>query len=177
MNSNIAQSLYQITQNQCQENRHLVSRFQPFNTAFLPAALYTIACQARAVESMSDAEIMPVFFSDAALTILTPIPNQYWMWVVIQNALNKATTIGGKRISGQDVIDAVHCVRNQYRHKYDLTATIATLQPAANGTATRESKIASRAAAGLILIKTNACEFDEMVDNPLFFDPHFIGSR
>lgn len=126
---------------------------------------------------MQDAEIMPVFFSDAALTLLTQIPNQYWMWVVTQNALNKATIIDGKTISIEDVIDAVHIVRNQYRQKYNLTETIATLQPAANGTATRESKIASRAAAGLILIKTNACEFDEMVDNPLFFDPQFIGSR
>ncbi len=177
MNSNIPKSLYQITQIQCQENRHLVSRFQPFNTAFLPAALYTLACQAKAVESMPDAEIMPVFFSDDALTILTQIPNQYWLWVVIQSALPKATINEGAKISSEVIIDAVHSVRNQYRQKYDLTETIATLKPAANGTATRESKIASRAAAGLILIKTRACEFDEMVDNPLFFDPQFIGSQ
>lgn len=173
MTNNFRKALYQLAQAQRAEKIYLQSRLQPFDVSHLPQELYSLACRVKGVESMRNDEILPVFFSEDATTILLRMPNQYWMWWVLQHAV-LVTDGGDSKIGRDDIIHGVHQVRNQYTHKYNLRETIATLTPSADGKASRESKIASRAAEGLVLIKTNPFEFDEMVDNPLFFDPQFL---
>ncbi|MBK8219492.1 MAG: hypothetical protein IPK73_00590 [Candidatus Obscuribacter sp.] len=174
MTKNFRQALYQLAQAQRAEKIYLQSRLQPFDASHLPQELYNLACRVMGVQSMRNDEVLPVFFSEEATAILMRMPNQYWMWWVLQQAVLSTDAGEDSKIGRDDIIHGVQQVRNQYAHKYNLRETIATLTPSADGKASRESKIASRAAEGLVLIKTNAFELDEMVDNPLFFDPQFL---
>lgn len=165
-------ALYQLAQARRQELIYVRSQLRPFDASHLGQAIYKLACQVRGVANMLDAEILPTFVDEAALVILQRMPNQYWLWWTIEQAALHAD--GDKPIGRDEVIHAVHTIRNQYCHKYNLRETLATISPSADGKASRESKIASRAVEGLVLVNTKPFEFDELVDNPLFFDPDFL---
>lgn len=165
-------ALYQLAQARRQELVYMRSQLRPFDASHLGQAIYKMACQVRSIGSMLDAEILPTFFDEEATTILRRMPNGFWLWWTIEQAVLHAD--GDKLIGRDQIVNAVHTIRNQYCHKYNLRETLATITPSADGKASRESKIASRAVEGLVLVNTKPFEFDELVDNPLFFDPEFL---
>lgn len=167
--------LYQLAQALLQERIYQRSQLQPFDSSHMPLALYQLACQVRAVEAMPNIEILPTFFSDEAVQLLLKMPNQYFLFWTIQQACLIAEGADDEPISVACVQAAIREIRRDTAYKYNLRKGLADLVDDGRANVRRENQIASRAVAGIILVKSCLFERDEIMDNPFFFDPQFVG--
>lgn len=174
MNASFRQQLYNLAVSQRDETIHLRSYAQPFDDSHLGMKVYELACSTRGSATLPNSDIMPTFFTEQAIGVLRKMPNLYWFWCVVANAVIADDGDDSEHLGKASVQDAVLAVRRDHAFKYNLQKPLAELADNRTGDARREVQIASRAAAGLILIKVHACELDEMLDNPLFFDATFI---
>lgn len=49
--------------------------------------IYKLACESKAVSSLAQAEILPVFFTAEAIEELLKLPNMFWFWHVIKESV------------------------------------------------------------------------------------------
>lgn len=174
MNAHFRQELYSLACAQRQEQLALRSYWQPFDNSHLAQDLYRLACRVRNVESMTNADVLPTFFTPRAVRQMEKMPNLYWFWWVIIDSIIADCGDEHELLSLESVNRGILAVQREHGRKYDLRKPLAALADAPKGDARREAQIASRAACGLILIQNHFGELDEMRDNPLFFGPHFL---
>lgn len=177
MNMQIRMALTETCKQLQMERSYLLSQLQPFDASHMPMELYELACRARGVENMPNADILTSFFAADAVELLMKMPNIYFMLLTARVAAEIGDEGDRDRISKASVQQAVTEQRRSDGYKYNLRKRLADLADDPRGDGRRESQIASRAVSGLILVKFAPAELDTIVDNPFYFDPQFVGGK
>jgi hypothetical protein len=160
MQQHFHEQLYRIATEKMLETAEERSFFCPFTENYFRANLYPLACQAKEAASMTDKEILPAFFADKATAYLLSLPNVYWFWATVREAVLDDRIYQGKRkIALKSVKSAVSRLRRALAHKADLKRPIAKLTAA---------QLCARTALGIILVKPQRFDLDEIVFNPMF---------
>lgn len=166
----IYQSLYQLAGKKSLELMGVRSFQQLLSPGhYFGPELYELARTVAGVETMSDADVLLTFLEPEARDICMQMPNPYWFWAVLGQAVVMIDHDDGNKVSRKDVLDAILLLRRNLGYKYDLRQRLADL-PVQDGR--REHRIASRAAVGLALIQTSVFENDTAIDNPVFFETY-----
>ena len=177
MNMQIRMALIEACKRLQLDRSYLMSLLQPFDASHMPMELYELACRARGVESMPNADILTSFFTIDAVELLMKMPNIYFLLLTARVAAEIGDEEDGDCISKASVQQAVTEQRRSVGYKYDLSKRLVDLTDAPKGDALRVIQVASRTVAGLILLKMAPFEFDTIVDNPFYFDPQFVGGK
>lgn len=175
MNAPFRHQLYSLALSQRDEKiPYLRPHAEPFDENHLPIELHQLACSTRGSVTLGNADILPAFFTRAAIRMLVKMPNLYWFWSVVVYAVTADDGDKHKRLGKASIQNGVKNLRRDYARRFDLTKPLAMLADE-DGNASREAQIAARATAGLILIlvKDRTRELHEIRDNPLFFDTTF----
>jgi hypothetical protein len=159
------------------DRSYLMSLLQPFDASHMPMELYELACRARGVESMPNPDILTSFFAADAVELLMKMPNIYFMLLTARIAAEIGDEEDSDCISKASVQLAVTEQRRSVGWKYNLSKRLIDLTDVPKGDAQRVIQIASRAIHGLILLKMFPGELDTIIDNPLYFDPQFVGGK
>jgi hypothetical protein len=174
MNTTLTAKLYQVADAAAMRYRHQCSMFMPQQScAQHPELTYDLYTLAQAENLLHGGENhLPLFFTEEAAELLQALPNRYWFWVTIKNACLEQiarvrkvaeTEIGQPQIDCRVSVDAVAMaavkLRRDMTSKYNLTRELQQLSLQQAG---------SRAVAGILLIKSNVFEFDELIFNPIF---------
>jgi hypothetical protein len=177
MNMQIRMDLIETCKRLQLERSYLLSQLQPFDASHMPMELYELACQARGVKGMPNADILTSFFTADAVELLMKMPNIYFLLLTARVAAEIGDDEDSDCISKASVQLAVTEQRRSAGYKYNLRKRLADLADDPRGDGRRESQIASRAVAGLILVKMAPAELDTIIDNPFYFDPQFVGGK
>ncbi len=162
------QALYELAGKKAQELAGMRSFLQPMREGhYFGPELYQLACRSAGVESMTDRQMMAHFMDEEARVVLMKMPNPHWFWLVVRQAVITSAREEDVQINRQEVLDAITHLRRDMSYKFALSQRLADL-PTEGGR--REHRIASRTAAGLVLVDLGPFETDTMIDNPVFFD-------
>ncbi len=123
--------------------------------------LYTLACETRGVDSMTDADILPTFFTPEAVATLMSLPNLYWFWHIVRRALTHDEDLNGTLVDSKAVSSAICEERRVHARAFDLSKSIGQLS---------REELAAWAAAGTILVTPTGPDF-QLIRNPIFSLP------
>jgi hypothetical protein len=123
MTSIFSRDLYQIASIAQQGNPVDRHWSHPLCPQMLGLNIYRLAMRVRAVPLLRDDQVLPTFFSAAAVEILFTMPNLYWFWKVVgYSAL--AADDAAEVISAATVKEAMRHYRNELGMAFDLTRRI-----------------------------------------------------
>jgi hypothetical protein len=167
MNSNFHQEIFQLAQSQKATKETYRSYFRPFDQSQLGQELYSLACQTRQVQSLTDREILTTFFTAEAADYLFTLPNLFWFWATVrESVLWAAEEDSASLIDIKAVETAVTSLRNDMSPKYNLRKPLTVLSPA---------QLCARTAIGIVLVKVGPGDLDEIIVNPMFA-PNKLGN-
>jgi len=87
LSAEIRSQLVRIAEGRLAHARNTKDWVEPVNYTVLGVELYRLACEVSGVESVSDPEILPTFFTEDAVAVLMTMPNQYWFWTIFQESV------------------------------------------------------------------------------------------
>jgi hypothetical protein len=152
--------LYQLADAEVTKNICEVSRFMPMTDSMLGGDLYKLATEVTLRCLILQKELLHVFCEPAAAALLMRLPNRYWFWSAIKGAIMQVDDEGmAKPLTQEQVALALAEIRRGYTAKYNLRTSLAELN---------QAQVASRTAAGVILVRSCFGELDEVVFNPIF---------
>ncbi|MFA7341420.1 MAG: hypothetical protein WC028_31850 [Candidatus Obscuribacterales bacterium] len=169
--------LYQLALEQAKCNLHLRSMSQAFDNSHMNQEIYKLALATRGVDSLSNPEILPTFFTAEAVVLLLRVPNIYWFWRTVHEACLHDHDADDALLSKASVVRGIKEIRSSHSYQFNLGQGLADLvdDPKAEGQSRRETQIALRAVAGLILVKCGSLwDPASIIDNPFFFEPSFV---
>lgn len=149
--------LYNLADAQRTEHGSRMSWYHKIEAAQLGQELYALALEATDSDSLDEAEILPVFFTEEACSLLFRLPNLFWFWRIVNAATLHADDLGP--ISLESVRKAMIETRNHAARTYNLSAPLESLSPA---------ELVSRAANGIILTTGGLPEERKIVVNIIF---------
>ncbi len=142
------------------EFAHEVAFYQPVNVNRLSNDFYLLAAKLSNYSIFSHREQLHMFFEPDAAELLLCMPNNYWFWTVVHGAIVRAGVRGARRPIPQTfVAEKLAEIRRIYGSKYNLHLAVSDLTP---------SQVASRAVAGVLLVRSRPSDLDEIVVNPIF---------
>lgn len=152
--------LCQLAHRNIAECRHEVGYYQPMNDSMLGPDIYKLAVETSLRPLILRKELLHVFFEPDAAELLLRLPNRYWFWTVVLGAIVKAEEVcRNKPVPQAFVAEKLAEIRRIYAGKYNLQLALPDLS---------QSQVASRALAGVILVRACCGELDEIVINPIF---------
>ncbi|CAN5155146.1 hypothetical protein BH11CYA1_BH11CYA1_07320 [soil metagenome] len=152
--------LYQLADRQCSAYIYEANRLQPLNESMHSPELYQLAVDVTLRPLILNHDLLNAFCEPAASALLMRLPNRYWFWSVLKSANLQVEDEGTDTLLTQDhVACALAEIRRSVTMKYNLKLPMAELSPA---------QIASRTAAGIILVKACFGELDTISFNPIF---------
>lgn len=161
--------LYQLANAQRKEHMAGIAESVPPSHSCLSTELYRLALEMRGVESLLDREVLPTFMSEDAAALLLKMPNRYFFWATLSQALPSTDELP---LTKEHIQHGVRAQRLSASYKYQVQKRLADLGGSPMELA---AKVASRVTVGLVLIKRNFGEHDEVVDNEIFFNEEFYG--
>ncbi len=142
------------------EFAHEVGYYQPVNVDRLSNDFYRLAMKVSNYSIFSHMEQLRMFFELEAAELLLCMPNNYWFWKAVYGGFVKAGVRGARKpIPLSCVAEGLAEVRRIYGSKYNLHLAVSDLSP---------SQVASRAVAGVLLVRARPSDLDEIVINPIF---------
>src|SRR5262249_9073959 len=87
LSAEIRSQLVRIAEGRLAHARNTKDWVDPVNYTVLGVELYGVACEVSGVESVSDPEILPTFFTEDAVAVLMTMPSQYWFWTIFQESV------------------------------------------------------------------------------------------
>lgn len=152
--------LYQLADRTAAQFVYEAGRYQPMDDTLLGPDLYKLAAETTWRALILQKELLHVFCEPAAAELLLRLPNRYWFWSTIKSAIMQVEDDGLSRpLTQQHVALALAEIRRGYTGKYNLRLTLSELS---------QPQVASRAVAGVILVRACFGELDEIVLNPIF---------
>lgn len=152
--------LYQLADRSATQYIYEVGRYLPMGDDLLGSDLYKLAAETTWRSLILRKELLHVFCEPAAAQLLLRLPNRYWFWTTIKSAILRVEEDGlHKPLTAEHVALALAEIRCGYTVKYDLRLALSELS---------QSQVASRATAGVILLRAGFGELDEIVLNPIF---------
>lgn len=152
--------LYQLADRSATQYIYEVGRYLPMGDDLLGSDLYKLAAETTWRSLILQKELLHVFCEPAAAQLLLRLPNRYWFWTTLKTAILRVEEDGlHKPLKGEHVALALAEIRCGYTVKYDLRLALSELS---------QSQVASRATAGVILLRAGFGELDEIVLNPIF---------
>ncbi len=152
--------LYQLADRTAAQFVYEAGRYQPMNDTLLGSDLYKLATETTWRCLILQKELLHVFCEPAAAELLLRLPNRYWFWSTIKSAILLVEDDGlAKPLTQQHVALALAEIRRSYTSKYNLRLSLSEMS---------QSQVASRAVAGVILVRACFGELDEIVLNPIF---------
>jgi hypothetical protein len=176
MNTTLTAQLYRAADAAATRYRHECSRFMTQVSCTQPPKLtndfYALAQAENLLHNLGGENHQSLFFTEEAAELLKALPNRYWFWVTVRDACLEQiarvpkvheTETGQQqidcRISVDAVVGAAVKLRRDMTSKYNLSLELQQLSPQQAG---------SRAVAGVLLVKSNVFDFDELIFNPIF---------
>ena len=152
--------LYQLADRSATQYIYEVGRYLPMGDSMLGPDLYKLAAETTLRSLIRQKELLHVFCEPAAAQLLLRLPNRYWFWTTLKTAILRVEEDGlHKPLTAEHVALALAEIRCGYTVKYNLRLTLSELS---------QSQVASRATAGVILLRAGFGELDEIVLNPIF---------
>lgn len=152
--------LYQLAERSANQYMHEAGRYLPMEDTMLGSDLYKLATETTWRSLILRKELLHVFCQPAAAELLLRLPNRYWFWTTLKTAIMRVEEDAlHKPLTEEHVALALAEIRCYATVKYDLRLALSELS---------QSQVASRACAGVILVRAGFGELDEIVLNPIF---------
>ncbi len=157
-NLSMLQRLHQLAEQMMSRWSFATNHYTPQGLTFVNPELYRLAAEFSGNSEIRYADVLPLLCEREACTILLSLPNHYWFWDVLFSA---TTHLQGSedKLTSDRVSKGMAISRHELSQKYDLTLPLKDLTAA---------QLASRTAAGVILVKHKSGDHDEIYFNPIF---------
>jgi hypothetical protein len=152
--------LSKLAKSSIAESAHEVGHYRPMTGFSLGADFINLATEISMCLFVPLEDMLHVFFEPAAAELLLRLPNRFWFWTVVHGAIaNVAEEARDKPVPQAFVAQKLAEIRRIYAGKYNLQLALSDLS---------QSQVASRAVAGVLLVRSRSSELDEIVVNPIF---------
>ena len=152
--------LFALARQSVVEFAHEVGYYQPMNEQRLGSDFYRLAMAVGKFSVLLPMEQLHLFFEPAAAELLMRLPNRYWFWTAVYGAVVRAGVRGASKPIPQALVAAQLAeIHRIYAAKFNLRLAVAELSP---------SQVASRAVAGVLLVRVCRPDRDEVLVNPIF---------
>jgi hypothetical protein len=159
-----AKDLNSIAQEQKLEKASNKNWYNELREDGLGQQLYQLALQVRGVQSLETGEVLPTFCTNEAQQLLMSMPNYYWFWHVLQDAIFREGD-ESDRIGIQAVQRAVHELRCSATYAVDLKRRVEDLSA---------TEACMWMALGIVLVKTEGHNTTVLVRNPIYRAPAMV---
>jgi hypothetical protein len=150
--------LYNVASTQVATHAAMSCFYNQMKTGHLGQGIYKLALDVQGVQSLSDAEILPVFFTAEAIEELLRLPNIYWFWQVVKDSAVIHDDLVTS-ISLVEVKRAMSEMRSNAARSTDLRKDLATLS---------QVETAFWVANGILLCKVGDKWEKSVVRNPIY---------
>ena len=150
----------------------IMNYYQPIDCSVLCRSLYHLALATTGQSAMTDDQILPTFFKADAVEQLLKLPNTYWFWRIVKNALvhhcssfknEKATNQSNQNKIELGSIKAAMAAERRAASLANLAYSRQRDPANLNNVET-----ATWVAAGLLLVDVNGGHATTVVANPVF---------
>lgn len=95
--------LQQVAQSNLANHASSINHYQPMDDTQLSSDLYKLAAETSLRPLILRAAVLDVFCEPDASAILLSLPNVFWFWHVLSNAVAKALTVPANRLTSHQV--------------------------------------------------------------------------